>query len=106
VHTRARSEGPNPFASSPYREPSTPSDRGARDEQPRATLGAVVREHASPQENGLLYNIGVAVFAVDRIGQVGTRTVEWRHTLIRADRFSVTTDFSHRTGYRMGVESQ
>lgn len=46
---------------------------------------------------------GVAAFAVDRLGCAGGRPVEWRHTLIRADRFSVTADFSQRGGYRLDV---
>lgn len=46
---------------------------------------------------------GVAAFAVDRLGCVNSRPVEWRHTLIRADRFSVTSDFSTRLGYRLDV---
>ncbi len=45
---------------------------------------------------------GVAAFAVDRLGCAGGSPVEWRHTLIRADRFSVTAEFSAR-GYRLDV---
>jgi GntR family transcriptional regulator len=30
----------------------------------------------------------------------------WRHTLIRGDRFSLTADFSHRTGYRLHLDSR
>ena len=43
----------------------------------------------------------MAAFAIDRIGLAGERPVEWRHTLVRADRFSVTARFSARDGYRM-----
>jgi GntR family transcriptional regulator len=53
-------------------------------------------------ERGLL-GIGpqVAALAIDRLGLAGDRPVEWRHTLVRADRFSVTARFSARGGYRM-----
>jgi GntR family transcriptional regulator len=44
----------------------------------------------------------VAAFAIDRIGLAGGVPVEWRQTLVRADRFSVTARFSARDGYRMG----
>jgi GntR family transcriptional regulator len=43
----------------------------------------------------------VAAFVIDRLGCAGERPVEWRQTLVRADRFSVTARFSARDGYRM-----
>lgn len=53
-------------------------------------------------ERGLLgIGPGIAAFAIDRLGLAGERPVEWRHTLVRADRFSVTARFSAREGYRM-----
>lgn len=48
-------------------------------------------------------NEGVAAFAIDRIGFVGARPIEWRHTLIRADRFTVTAQFAAHTGYTLDV---
>jgi GntR family transcriptional regulator len=48
---------------------------------------------------------GVAAFAIDRLGWAGDRPVEWRQTLVRADRFSVTARFSTREGYRMDVSA-
>jgi GntR family transcriptional regulator len=45
---------------------------------------------------------GVAAFMIDRLGCAGERPVEWRQTLVRADRFAVTAEFSAREGYRMG----
>jgi GntR family transcriptional regulator len=45
----------------------------------------------------------VAAFAIDRLGCAGERPVEWRQTLVRADRFGVTARFSAREGYRMDV---
>lgn len=43
----------------------------------------------------------VAAFAIDRLGLAAGRPVEWRHTLVRGDRFSVTARFSSAEGYRM-----
>lgn len=37
---------------------------------------------------------------------MGDRPVEWGRTLIRGDRFSLTADFSHRTGYRLNLDSR
>jgi GntR family transcriptional regulator len=45
---------------------------------------------------------GVAALAIDRLGCAGEEPVEWRHTLVRADRFSVTARFSAADGYRVG----
>jgi GntR family transcriptional regulator len=43
----------------------------------------------------------VAAFAIDRLGLAGGEPAEWRHTLVRGDRFSVTARFSPGEGYRM-----
>ena len=48
---------------------------------------------------------GTAAFAIDRLGCVRDRPVEWRHSLVRGDRFSVTAAFSAGTGYRLDVSS-
>src|SRR2546430_2153684 len=48
----------------------------------------------------------VGALAIDRLGYVGDRPIEWRHTLIRGDRFSLIADFSHRTGYQMYLDSR
>jgi GntR family transcriptional regulator len=48
----------------------------------------------------------VGALAIDRLGYAGDRPIEWRHTLIRGDRFSLTADFSHRTGYRLHLDSR
>ena len=39
--------------------------------------------------------------AISRLGYAGGHPVEWRHTLIRGDRFSLLAEFSPRTGYRL-----
>ncbi|ANY07249.1 GntR family transcriptional regulator [Pseudonocardia sp. HH130630-07] len=46
---------------------------------------------------------GVAALSIERLGLAGDRPVEWRHTLVRGDRFSVTARFSSRTGYRVDL---
>jgi len=67
----------------------------------RETIRAVV---PTPAER-LLLGIGpdTAAFAIDRLGLVDDRAVEWRHTLIRGDRFGITADFTARDGYRLAL---
>lgn len=66
-------------------------------ERMRAVVG-------TPAERALLaMPEGVAAFAIERVGQAGERQVEWRHTLVRGDRFAVSGDFSARSGYRLDV---
>lgn len=48
---------------------------------------------------------GVAALAIDRLGFSRTRPVEWRHTVVRGDRFSVTAEFSAGAGYRLDLGS-
>jgi GntR family transcriptional regulator len=43
----------------------------------------------------------VAAFSINRLGHVRGRPVEWRHTLIRGDRFAMTAEFSATAGYRL-----
>ncbi|WP_407700816.1 GntR family transcriptional regulator [Streptomyces endophyticus] len=44
-----------------------------------------------------------ALFAIDRLGHdAAHRQVEWRQTLVRADRFAVAAAFSADDGYRLG----
>lgn len=43
----------------------------------------------------------VAALALDRLGCAGGEPIEWRHTLIRGDRFSLTAQFTPDT-YRFG----
>ncbi len=46
---------------------------------------------------------GVAAFAIDRLGCQADRPMEWRHTLVRGDRFAVTAQFSPRAGYQLNI---
>lgn len=45
----------------------------------------------------------VAVFAIERQGVVKNRPVEWRESMVRGDRFSLTADWTGRCGYQLGV---
>ncbi|MDX3003720.1 GntR family transcriptional regulator [Kribbella solani] len=42
-----------------------------------------------------------AVFAITRQGTAQNRPVEWRHTVVRGDRFALSAEFSANTGYRL-----
>ncbi|AHH97068.1 GntR family transcriptional regulator [Kutzneria viridogrisea] len=44
---------------------------------------------------------GTAVFAVNRLSRAGDVPVEWRHTVVRGDRFALTAEYSAATGYRL-----
>lgn len=67
----------------------------------REDIRAVV---PTPEERRLLaVDESVAAFAIERLGLSGGRAVEWRHTLVRGDRFTVTADFSVRDGYQLGL---
>ncbi len=67
----------------------------------REDIRAVV---PSPAERDLLaVDETVAAFAIERLGISGGDAVEWRHTLVRGDRFGVTADFSARDGYHLGL---
>jgi GntR family transcriptional regulator len=48
---------------------------------------------------------GVAAFAIDRLGFVRERTVEWRSTLVRGDRFSIVAEFAAGIGYRLNLRA-
>lgn len=62
-----------------------------------------IRAVVPDQTEQALLGIGpeVAALAIDRLGCAGELPVEWRQTLVRADRFSVTARFSARDGYRV-----
>jgi GntR family transcriptional regulator len=42
-----------------------------------------------------------AVFSINRLSHARSHPVEWRHTLVRGDRFALTADFSAHTGYQL-----
>jgi GntR family transcriptional regulator len=43
----------------------------------------------------------VALFAIERVGCAHGLPVEWRHTLVRGDRFTLTADIAAHDGYRL-----
>ncbi|WP_235022821.1 GntR family transcriptional regulator [Amycolatopsis alkalitolerans] len=56
----------------------------------------------TPAERALLgCDPGAAAFSIDRAGYARGEPVEWRHTLVRGDRFALTAEFSAGTGYRL-----
>ena len=72
---------------------------GIRLEGGREHIRAVMPTRAQQRLLGIPHSTGV--LAIDRLGYAGGRPVEWRHTLIRGDRFSLIAEFSPRTGYQL-----
>ncbi len=72
---------------------------GIRLEGGREHIRAVVPTRAQQRLLAIPHSTGV--LAIDRLGYAGGRPVEWRHTLIRGDRFSLIAEFSPRTGYQL-----
>jgi GntR family transcriptional regulator len=67
----------------------------------RENIRAVV---PTAEERRLLEIDGdVAALAIERLGRSGGQAVEWRHTLVRGDRFTLTAQFSARDGYLVGA---
>jgi len=67
----------------------------------RETLRAVVPDR--PTRRLLRLGAATAAFAIERLGCVRGEPVEWRRSVVRGDRFSVTAEFSAGTGYRLDV---
>jgi GntR family transcriptional regulator len=44
---------------------------------------------------------GTAAFAINRLGRSQGQPVEWRHTLVRGDRFALTAEFTAASGYQL-----
>lgn len=66
-------------------------------EKLRAAIPTVTERHT------LALDVDTAVFVIDRLGCADGVPIEWRHTLVRADRFSVSTSLSRSDGYRAHV---
>lgn len=62
-------------------------------------IRAVIPNHE--EQHVLQSPDGVAAFAIERRANFHDRPTEWRQTLVRADRFSVSARFSQRTGYEL-----
>jgi GntR family transcriptional regulator len=72
---------------------------GVRLEGGREHIRAVVPTRA--EQRLLEIPPATGALAIDRLGHAGGKPVEWRHTLIRGDRFSLLAEFSARTGYQL-----
>ena len=70
---------------------------GVRLEGGREHISAVVPTRAEQRH----LQITPDALAIRRLGYAAGRPVEWRHTLIRGDRFSLLAEFSPRIGYRI-----
>ena len=46
---------------------------------------------------------GVAALSIGRIGCMRSRPVEWRQTLVRGDRFSLSAEWSATKTYRLDL---
>lgn len=42
-----------------------------------------------------------AALSISRLGSASGTRIEWRHTLVRGDRFALTAEFSGKAGYRL-----
>ncbi len=62
----------------------------------RETVHAVATN--AQQSKRLSCSPGTAVFFIERLGLAGDSAVEWRETLIRGDRFTVTTSYPAAPG--------
>jgi GntR family transcriptional regulator len=72
---------------------------GVRLDQGREEIHAVI---PTPAERALLRcPATAAVLSIHRLGYAGGRAIEWRHTIVRGDRFALTAGFSAHTGYRL-----
>ena len=67
----------------------------------RETITAVVPSHDDATLLALPDDVGV--MRIERIATVDDRLVEWRSTVLRGDRFAVSSEWSRRTGYRLDV---
>jgi GntR family transcriptional regulator len=72
---------------------------GVRLEGGREHISAVVPTRA--EQRHLRITPATGALAIRRLGFAAGRPAEWRHTLIRGDRFSLLAEFSPRIGYRL-----
>jgi GntR family transcriptional regulator len=76
---------------------------GVRLASGREQLRAVVP--AAAEAASLDLPAGVAALSIDRLGCTTHGPIEWRHSVVRGDRFSVVAEFSAREGYRLASPS-
>jgi len=68
----------------------------------REVIRAVVPDRADRE--ALAVSSRDAAFSIERLGCFDDQPVEWRHTLLRADRFSMVSEFSHNNDYRFAKD--
>ncbi|MEV7043599.1 GntR family transcriptional regulator [Amycolatopsis sp. NPDC051061] len=71
---------------------------GVRLDHGREEVHAVIPTAAERAQLACAHD--VAAFAINRLSHARGRPVEWRHTLVRGDRYSLTAEFS-AAGYRL-----
>jgi GntR family transcriptional regulator len=60
----------------------------------------------TPAERALLHcPADAAAFSINRLGHAQGRKIEWRHTIVRGDRFALAAEFSAHEGYRLAPAS-
>jgi rhodanese-related sulfurtransferase len=64
-------------------------------------IRAVVPSPVERDLLGITEAPAVAALGIDPLGCAHGHPVEWRHTMVRGDRFSVTAEFPTGTGYRL-----
>lgn len=72
---------------------------GVRLDRGREDVHAVIPTPAERAQLGCPRD--VAAFSINRLSHAQGRPVEWRHTLVRGDRYALTAEFSANTGYRL-----
>ena len=82
------------------RQPRRSADRGRKGNHPRGRTG---QGPAAPAEHSCHSWRRSRSTA---LGYAGGRPVEWRHTLIRGDRFSLVAESSPRAGYQFQIDSR
>jgi GntR family transcriptional regulator len=80
------------------------SRAGVRISGGRESIRAVAPTRA--QQRLLSIPATAGALAIDRLGYAGGQPVEWRHTLIRGDRFSLVAEFSPRSDYQFQMDSR
>jgi GntR family transcriptional regulator len=72
---------------------------GLRLDHGREDIRAV---NPTPAERALLHcPADAAAFSINRLGHAQGRKIEWRHTVVRGDRFALAAEFSAHDGYRL-----
>jgi GntR family transcriptional regulator len=70
----------------------------------REVIRAIVPERADRE--ALAMSSRHAAFSIERLGCCNEKPVEWRHTLLRADRFSMVSEFSDGGGFQFATDGR